>query len=67
MADIIDQANDTADLFLRSSLLKRQQSAKDPPSGIGMCLSCGEDVEGERRWCDAGCRDDWQRRQKRGA
>lgn len=67
MADIIDNANDTADLFLRESLRKQQQRATSTPSGIGMCLFCGEEVEGDRRWCDAVCRDDWQRRQKRGA
>lgn len=65
MADIIDQANDTADLYLNAALRKQQHEDIVTPSGIGMCLSCGEPVEGDRRWCDKDCRDDWQVETKR--
>lgn len=64
MGDIIDQANDAADLFLRSALSKRQRNVTHT-DGIGLCLNCGADVEDTRkRWCDADCRDDWQKEQK---
>lgn len=65
MADIIDEANDKADLFLRAALSNRQQSAKVPAHGIGMCLNCGADVEGDRRWCDVDCRNQWDLDNKR--
>jgi RNA polymerase-binding transcription factor DksA len=27
----------------------------------GICWNCGEHIGTERRWCDANCRDDWDR------
>lgn len=65
MSDIADDANDTAEVFLQSALLKQQRNAKATPAGIGFCLYCSEEVEGDRRWCDAECRDEWQTRQGR--
>jgi hypothetical protein len=65
MADIIDDGNKTAEFFLKAALQNRQRGAVQAPSGVGMCLNCGADVEGDRRWCDADCRDDWEKEQKR--
>ncbi|MCX8018768.1 MAG: hypothetical protein N2690_12860 [Rhodocyclaceae bacterium] len=31
------------------------------PAPTGFCLWCGMVVTGGRRWCDAKCRDDWER------
>lgn len=67
MADIIDDANATADLFLSAALLKQAQVSKVRPSGIGVCLYCGTDVDGDRRWCDVECRDEWEKERKRKA
>lgn len=64
-ADIIDKANDTAELLLAASLRNRQHSATKPQSGVGVCLNCGAEVEGDRRWCDSDCRDDWEADQRR--
>lgn len=62
MSDIIDDANEAADIFLASALTKRQ----DPgPFPTGHCHFCGEAVPPGHRWCDADCRDDWQREQDR--
>lgn len=63
LSDIIDDAQVVSELFLQSSLRKQQQSVKDGPvKGTGACLSCGEAIADERkRWCDASCRDEWQR------
>lgn len=38
------------------------QSMRDVPvtTATGYCLFCDEAVEGNRRWCDSKCRDDWQ-------
>lgn len=65
MPDIIDDANNTADLFLRVELQNRKHTAIKAPDGIGVCLNCGADVEGDRRWCDHECRDQWQADQAR--
>ena len=35
------------------------------PQATGFCLSCSEPVLAGLRWCDATCRDDWQREQAR--
>lgn len=65
MADIVDEANDKAAVLLAATLLNHRRKAIVATPGIGLCLNCGEDVEGERRWCSPDCRDDWQLEQKR--
>lgn len=60
MADIIDKGNETADFFLDKALRERQRLAKvATPHGVGLCLNCSAEIAGERRWCDADCRDQW--------
>lgn len=61
MSDLIDDANETAELFLRAALLNKQQSPILNATGVGFCLHCEKDLAPERRWCDAACRDAWQR------
>lgn len=63
MSDIVDRGNEAADLFLDVALRNRQRDVKTP-TAIGLCLNCGESTEGERRWCDAECRDEWERDKK---
>lgn len=70
MADIIDNANAAADVFLDAALRNRQHGARIevsavPAEGAGFCLYCGTDVDSHRRWCGADCRDLWQRDQQR--
>ena len=31
------------------------------PHPIGFCLNCGDSLKEGVRWCNAECRDDWQR------
>lgn len=35
--------------------------------GIGMCINpaCGEEIDGDGRWCSPECRDEWQADQDR--
>lgn len=33
------------------------------PKPTGFCFFCHTPVKGQRRWCDAECRDDWEREQ----
>ena len=36
--------------------------ARGSIEATGQCLNCGERLpDASRRWCDAGCRDDWSR------
>lgn len=59
MSDIIDNANDAAELFL--DVAKKNRQPPQEIHGVGFCLNCGDAVEGDARWCGIGCRDDWQR------
>jgi len=43
---------------------RRYQAAKAILPATGECLYCGEPLVEGRRFCDARCRDDWERRQK---
>lgn len=60
MADILDQADDAQEAFMRDSL-SRRKPVPAATAGIGMCLNCGAAVQGDARWCDVPCRDDWER------
>lgn len=31
------------------------------PQPTGVCMHCGAPLPGGRRWCDAECRDEWER------
>lgn len=46
--------------------LALKMRALEGPAATGYCLACGVALDGGRRWCDADCRDDWQREQARG-
>lgn len=58
MSDPADQGNDAAELFL--DIAKRNHKPPVEIHGIGICLNCGAAVEGEKRWCDTECRNDWE-------
>jgi hypothetical protein len=60
MADDADKVEALSDMMRQSNMYN---SRRDEPQAvaIGECLFCGEPVEKDRRWCDAACRDDWQR------
>lgn len=63
MADIIDHGNETAELFNDVALRHREPEG---PKATGYCLNCGQELlpwSGQpQRWCDAECRDDWEKR-----
>lgn len=58
MADEIDITAERLEREL-AALVERQ--ARRGPSPTGRCLWCGEPADDGRRWCDADCRDDWER------
>lgn len=66
IADLADAQNALAlDAALKAA---RAQAANDErqAQGAGYCLFCGAEIEPPRRWCDADCRDLWERQRKRG-
>lgn len=60
MADEVDKANDMQEIILAMNI-----KANSRPLVIittGKCLWCDEDVGSGMRWCDANCRDDWEKK-----
>lgn len=61
MADLGDKAQDAADLFLDVAMKNSRKEGE--PRATGYCLFCGEPVPWVCRWCDADCRDDWEKQE----
>lgn len=55
--DESDQATAREERDRDAALARRRPEA---PPACGVCLYCGEPVTADRRWCDAGCRDDFE-------
>lgn len=62
MGDILDQADKHIEYVLREALSK---SKMPEPSKVhtGYCWFCESPLEAPKRWCDAECRDNWQKEQ----
>ena len=59
MADIVDLADTQVTYSLLAALSKRK---KEPSKDYtGQCWFCDHPVEAPKRWCDADCRDMWER------
>lgn len=58
MADDVDLMQDREQIFLDQQLKVRKPEG---PQATGKCLTCETPVEAPRRWCDADCRDDYDR------
>lgn len=61
MSDIIDQANDLIEREMAARLAARR--APTLPA-TGECHNCEAPLDGELRFCDADCRNDYDRRQR---
>ncbi len=62
MADAADRASEVEQLLIDAAL-----STRPSPKlvlGCGRCLHCDEPIDPPRRWCDAGCRDDYEKAQR---
>jgi len=60
MADEIDRANEEAEFFLSRSI-RNNLAARRSISARGACLFCREALAEGLRFCDADCRDDFDR------
>lgn len=43
------------------ALRQARAAAASLPEPTGVCLNCCDAVPDGHRWCDADCRDDWER------
>ena len=57
--DNADIAQSEIDYALLERMFATRRMPQIEPTGV--CLNCGETLTHARRWCDAGCRDDWSR------
>lgn len=63
--DIVDKSQDAEDAFLRAALTAKRQEGPPP---TGFCYYCGEALTNRHhRFCDADCRDDYEREQEHNA
>lgn len=61
MSDEIDLANDVINTILAAQI-EYARKPQETLRATGFCLFCGDPLtDQERRWCDADCRDDWER------
>lgn len=63
MADLADLATERSDTILQAGLAHRKPVVHLPPNGE--CHYCGDDVEGERIFCDSTCARKWNHEQER--
>lgn len=61
MADDGDRAADLAQIERERAIATRQPTG---PAPTGRCHHCAAPLPPGRRWCDAACRDDWERRRQ---
>lgn len=61
--DVIDIANERADLFLNVSLQAARHGTDNLPP-IGHCYNCLEPVPAGACFCDCDCRDDLAKRKR---
>lgn len=59
--DIIDRAQNEMEAYERFRKHKTRKDAEE----TGYCLFCGEPMPKGRRWCNAECRDAWEKEQRR--
>lgn len=60
--DVIDRAQMEIE---HEAARRRPKADKKEAEETGFCLYCGEPLTKGRRWCDAECRDSWEKEQKR--
>jgi len=58
VADEVDRAA-VREFDARTEALQRRRP--EAPPACGACLYCGEALRPGLRWCDAACRDDFER------
>ena len=65
MSDIIDKANELVEQTDSLALKAIRAKLKPEAEFTGECLWCSEELQAPRRWCDADCRDAWEKDKRR--
>ena len=60
MVDDVDQTTEHADYVTQINLHKSRKTEPRIKKPTGKCLNCGTKIY-DRRWCNAQCRDQWER------
>lgn len=60
-----DEADIAAEHLERAMGLILRRRAEAGPEPTGRCLWCGAPLRRPLRWCDAECRDDWEKNHAR--
>ena len=62
MSDEADNAAAYEETLRAAEILNATKHSGPVAKYTGFCLSCAMPIaEHGRRWCDAGCRDDWEK------
>lgn len=66
MADEADKSDERIQMAIESGVNAAHDAKPEAPHS-GYCLTCGpkKPLPVNQRWCDADCRDDWQKEQDR--
>jgi len=59
----MDEA-DAADLTINQALAAAMRRRHATLPAVGQCYSCAEPVDDGARFCDADCRQDWERAER---
>lgn len=62
MSDLADEAQADIEIGVLNALYNAKR--RTGPVATGFCLNCDEPLPGPHAFCDAGCRDDYQKRQR---
>ena len=64
MSDAADAATELIESRNAQALHNHNNQIQRGPVYTGYCLECGELTEHPRRWCDAACRDQWEKHRR---
>lgn len=65
LIDILDIASQNEQLATKKAIQQASiKAGKLEVEATGKCLNCDEELTEGKRFCNAGCRDDWQRMQR---
>lgn len=57
----MDRADDADETWASVHALELAQRKPAGPPACGHCYNCGEPLDGDQRWCDADCEQDWEK------
>ena len=62
MVDEVDVSSKNVEKEIETAL--KNIDTTIPKNKTGKCLYCKADITNERRWCDADCRDNYERQKR---